>query len=603
MLQGQTSAAEAQLAAGQVAGARLVGESVAAARAKASAAAAMQGAVEWQVAAGAECARLKRLVIGLEQGSKEQAQLEASAKAALNSTEEVHAMASAAAQKWRQKVERVAKELAGSHRSQQPVVVARLREARQRLEQHERQAAEAEAELPQLKAEAKHAAREAQRGQEQLLAAHQQLVEAAAEQASAERCASAAIGRHEEAAVATVAAEQAAAAAEQEQRLLSGQQQLQAGRLRQLAGQVLHRQQEVQAMQGHARELQQEHRRALAAVMVAAKLKRRALKQELDGTHTRVATATGSAPPPAQQQQQGRPASRLAGLAVGPAAAPANAGQRQLLLVPDHSSGADGGAAGLAVVPYHRGAAVDDEGEPEQLDLAEAWQQSEWSYLSSPAVSPPSSCPPPPRTLFEAADLFCRRVRLRHAFTVLRQAAHQRGMQLMRADEWHFRRRQATCFAAWLEAAAETAAWLAPALVALRRRHTLRQWRAHAQQARWLRQAEAAADACRRRQLLRAGTVGLRWWVSHQKWRDGVHEAVVRLRLLRLLRFWRAWTRLHRMEAARCRKALGLYQSQLLRAAWQQWCWVQRGKVSAATTAPLAVRGFCLPGVQGRALP
>lgn len=42
---------------------------------------------------------------------------------------------------------------------------------------------------------------------------------------------------------------------------------------------------------------------------------------------------------------------------------------------------------------------------------------------------------------------------------------------------------------------------------------------------------------------------------------------------------WRLWTRRRRQKAARLRSALDVYHSRLLRAAVQQWRWVQRSKV------------------------
>eukprot|EP00887_Chlorella_sp_A99_P006536 scaffold3.g6536.t1 len=582
-LQREVTATEAQLSRGQEESTQLAKGAAAAARARDVASAAMQAAAEEQAAAAGECARLKRALSQKERGARDAAGAQAAAVAAQQTTSEVHALASAAVHKWRQKVDAVAKDLAACHRSQQPALLVRLREARQQLEQHQQAAGEAAGALPALQAEARCAARRAERAHEQHAAAERQLVEAAEEQDRAQQRAAAAIERHERAAVAAVAAEQAAAAAEQERRLLSSQQQLRAGRLRQVTQQVLHWRQAVAAMQQQVEQLRRQHKQAIGAVLVAGRLKRRAL-----GSPQSAAATAGSSARPSMVQRAISATTDSPPLrcAREPLAGSSTAPQPVLWGQPWEPPASP---QRVPAVPcssppeWEQQLAVESEGSPSPpqagalvLAAPEA-DGSDWSYVSTPAASPRAQPEPPakPQTLLGAADLFFRRCRLRHAFASLREQAQQRRLAMLRASERHARRRLATCFAGWRREASQAADWLVGAAVALRARGALRQWRTNAALQAWVRSAEAEADAWRRRRLLRAGLAALRRRVAHQAWRDRAHEAVVLLRMRSMLRWWRAWARLRRMDEARCRRALALHQSRLQRAAWQQWRWLQ----------------------------
>lgn len=587
-LQQELSAGEARLAETQEEAARLACEAAAVARARDASATAMQSAAEEQAAAGAECARMTRLVSQCEVGAREAADASASARAAAHSTSEVHALASAAVQKWRSKVQAVARELSACHRSQQPAVAARLCEARQRLDQHQQQAAAAADTLPALQAEARSAEQAARQAQETLAAISEQLVEKAEQQARAQQRMAAAAERHEQAAVAAMAAEQAAAAAAQEHRLLSSQQQLRAGRLRQLAQQVLHRQQAAWAMQQRVGALQQAHKRAVSAAVATGKFKRRALDVQLAAAAGSGAATAGSPEPrrplrPATEQKQSEAKSdwweqSLLHDLRQPEQQP-HPQQRPPLSLPQQASPgssqtSDGPSTSVGGMEEQQGSGCEPCGA-----LVLAVQMSDWSCLSS-AVPSPRPAPIAQHSLCSAADLFFRQARLRRAFALLRSEAQHARIQLAEAAHWYVQRCLVACFREWRLEAEEQAAWLARASLALRRSSVLRQWAAAARLRAWLREAEAAADVHRRRVLLRAALVVLRQHMEHQRWRDEVHEAVVLLRLRNMLCAWRVWVRLHRMEVERGRRASALHHAHMLRAAWRQWRWYAHGRVS-----------------------
>lgn len=81
------------------------------------------------------------------------------------------------------------------------------------------------------------------------------------------------------------------------------------------------------------------------------------------------------------------------------------------------------------------------------------------------------------------------------------------------------------------------------------------------------------------RRLLLRGFLGLRAHADHQKWRDAVHEAVVRLRWRNTLQGWRQWARQQRVEEASLQRARDVHNRQLLAEAWRQWSWVAHKKV------------------------
>lgn len=152
---------------------------------------------------------------------------------------------------------------------------------------------------------------------------------------------------------------------------------------------------------------------------------------------------------------------------------------------------------------------------------------------SSPQPTLPSFCHVLAVEL--AAERFHTRCLLRHAFHALRRdAAATRAATQLAANHWRGRQ-LAAVVQAWRLHAAEAAEWLAAAATALRRRWLLRRWRAVAAAQQWERQAEATADAFSRSQLLATGLQAWRQHMQHEHWRDGAHEAVVRLRMRNML--------------------------------------------------------------------
>lgn len=77
------------------------------------------------------------------------------------------------------------------------------------------------------------------------------------------------------------------------------------------------------------------------------------------------------------------------------------------------------------------------------------------------------------------------------------------------------------------------------------------------------------------------GLQALRAHAAHQRWRDAVHEALVRLRWRNMLRGWRRWARQQRVEAAALQRARRVYERRLLAEAWQHWAWLAHNKASA----------------------
>jgi hypothetical protein len=205
-------------------------------------------------------------------------------------------------------VEGIARELTACHRSQQAPVLVRLKEARQQLDRHRQEAAAAQQQLPELREAAVRQDHLAQQAQQATLQTQQGLV------AAAERCGrlqlelSAAINRHETAAVAAVAASQAATAAQQRHRLLASQEHAAAGRLQQLAQQALQKQQEAARLQVQVQQLQQRHHSAMAAAAAATTQQRRP-KRRLQVVQEQADPALPS--PTAVQQRRPAPAASM----------------------------------------------------------------------------------------------------------------------------------------------------------------------------------------------------------------------------------------------------------------------------------------------------
>ncbi|PRW60080.1 hypothetical protein C2E21_1756 [Chlorella sorokiniana] len=250
-----TQLEQAAVAAQQAAGEQQQ-SSVAAAAAKQAAAAAMQAAVQLHTAVAAECSQQERHLRQRQHESQEAAAAEAGARAAAHAAAEQLSLAEMGVQRWSKAVEGIAKELAACHRTQQAPIMARLKEARQRLEQHQHEAAAVHQQLPELRAAVKRGGQQAQQAQQAVLDAQQLLVAAAERKARAKQQLDAAVAQHEAAAVAAVSSEHEASSAEQRQRFLEAQQQAVAGRLRQAAQQVLHKQQAAALLQQQVAALQ-----------------------------------------------------------------------------------------------------------------------------------------------------------------------------------------------------------------------------------------------------------------------------------------------------------------------------------------------------------
>ncbi len=136
----------------------------------------------------------------------------------------------------------------------------------------------------------------------------------------------------------------------------------------------------------------------------------------------------------------------------------------------------------------------------------------------------------------EAADRFYTICLLRRAVHALRQEAAAVRQVVQAAAACRRQRQLAATLAAWRQHTAAASVWLAEVSLALRRRWLLRQWLANAKEHQWQRWAEAAADAAYGRRLLAAGLAAWRLHVQHERWRDGVHEAAVHLRMRNMLR-------------------------------------------------------------------
>jgi hypothetical protein len=166
----------------------------------------------------------------------------------------------------------------------------------------------------------------AQHAQQALLHAHSGLVAAAERRTRAKSQLDVSMARHEAAAVAAVAALQEASAAEDQQRLLAAQQAAAAGRLRQAANRVLHKQMKAGQLQELVQRLQSWHQAAAAAAPAGAAPPRRP-KRRLQAAQE--AGRVGAAMPSPTAVQQRRPPPTVDGLAAGTASlladgAPAN---------------------------------------------------------------------------------------------------------------------------------------------------------------------------------------------------------------------------------------------------------------------------------------
>lgn len=137
----------------------------------------------------------------------------------------------------------------------------------------------------------------------------------------------------------------------------------------------------------------------------------------------------------------------------------------------------------------------------------------------------------------EAAAHFYAVYLLRRSLHSLRHEAAETRRALQAADARWRQRQLATVLAAWRQHTAAATQWLAETAPLLRRRWLLRQWLANAKERQWQRWAEAAADAAYGRRLLAAGLAAWQLHVQHERWRDGVHEAVMRLRMRNMLRW------------------------------------------------------------------
>ena len=604
-LQQQCSQLEEGAAAAQEAAGQQRAACVAAVEAKGTAAEAMHAAVQAHAAAAAECSAQERQLRQLQDECEAAAAAEAGARAAAHAASEQLAVATMGVQRWSKTVEGVAKELAACHRTQQAPFLVRLKEARQRLEQHRQEAAAAGQQLPQLQAAARAAAQQAQQAETAVLEAQQRLVAAAEDRARLKQHLDVAIGRHEAAAVTAVAAEHAASAAEQQQRLLAAQQQAAVGRLRQAAQQVVHRQQAATQLQRGVEVLQTRHREAIADMLAAGQQQQRRgkLKRRLEVVQE-LGEAGDALPSPTAVQQRRPPPAQTAAMLPGKSAlAQAAAGQAPVADAPAAEEAAVREAAGAVVVPEAPCAPWD------------GWSCSS-SELGSPQSEAAAASPPltgatlcgaelagrggaracivvsyhrlghtnmPAASVLspavdEAAARFHMHCLLRRVLHTLRLEAAATRAAMQAAAERCRQRQLAAVVHAWRHYAVEAADWLATASLRLRRRWLLRQWHAAAVARRWQQQAEGAADAFARRRMLLTGVAAWRQCVQHERWRDGVHEAVVCMRMRSMLGCWRAWALQRRVKAARQRAALAVYERRLLVAPLRQWRWVQRSK-------------------------
>lgn len=303
------------MAAAQQAAGQLREACSAAAAAKDNAAEAMQSAAQQHAAAAAECGQHERQLQQQQRESQNAVAAEAGARAAAHAAAEQHAVAAMDVQRWSKTVEGIARELAACHRTQQAPVALRLKEARQRLEQHQQENLAAQQQLPQLQAATKAAVHRAAAAQKAVLEVQQCLVASAEHRARLKQQLDAAMEQHEAAAVAAVAAKQQASAAEQQHRLLSAQQQAAVGRLRQMAQQVLSKQQQAVQLANQVQTLQVRHRDAVATMLAAEQQQQRRgkLKRQLQVVQEQGDGAGALPSPTAVQQRHPPPATAAAG--------------------------------------------------------------------------------------------------------------------------------------------------------------------------------------------------------------------------------------------------------------------------------------------------
>lgn len=157
--------------------------------------------------------------------------------------------------------------------------------------------------------------------------------------------------------------------------------------------------------------------------------------------------------------------------------------------------------------------------------------------MSPHVCPPPTPCLPFPAVVEDAAARFYSACLARRALLVLRHEAAAVREALQAAAECRRRRQLAAILEAWRQHTAAAAEWLAEVSLVLRRRWLLRRWQANVKERQWQQWAEAAADASHGRHLLAAGIAAWQQHVQHERWRDGVHQAVVQLRLRNMLRW------------------------------------------------------------------